>query len=62
MANIDPNEVIQDLATQLAQKDIALSMTRVALRNAERELEDANKVIAKHGIATTPDAQEEKSD
>ena len=55
MADIDPNEVIQDLATQLAQKDIALSMTRVALRKTERELEEANKVIAKHGM----DAHEE---
>jgi hypothetical protein len=57
MANVDPNEVIQDLAAQLAQKEIALAMTRVALRSTERELEDANKVIAKHGIA--PDSQED---
>jgi hypothetical protein len=55
MANVDPNEVIQDLAGQLAQKDIALSMTRIALRNTESELAEANTVIAKHGM-TDPDA------
>jgi hypothetical protein len=55
MANVDPNEVIQDLAGQLAQKDIALSMTRIALRNTESELAEANTVIAKHKM-TDPDA------
>jgi hypothetical protein len=58
MANVDPNEVIQDLAGQLAQKDIALSMTRIALRNTETELAEANKVIAKHKMAEPkPDGQ-----
>jgi hypothetical protein len=58
MANVDPNEVIQDLAAQLAQKDIALSMTRIALRNTETELDAANKVIAKHKMAEpAPDGQ-----
>jgi hypothetical protein len=58
MANVDPNEVIQDLSIQLAQTNVQLSMTRIALKNTEQELSDANQVIAKHGMAEpTPDGQ-----
>lgn len=58
MANVDPNEVIQDLSVQLAQTTVTLSMTRIALKNTEQELADANAVIAKHGMAEPkPDGQ-----
>lgn len=56
--NVDPNEVIQDLSIQLSQATIQLSMTRIALRNTEKELDAANKVIAKHKMAEpAPDGQ-----
>lgn len=58
MANVDPNEVIQDLSLQIAQATVTLSMTRIALKNTETELEAANAVIAKHGMAAPePDGQ-----
>lgn len=54
MANVDPNEVIQDLSIQLAQSSVQLSMTRIALKNTEAELDAANTVIAKHKMADVP--------
>lgn len=58
MANVDPNEVIQDLSIQLAQTNVELSMTRIALKNTEAELEAANTVIAGLSADTrAPDGQ-----
>jgi hypothetical protein len=47
MANsVDPNRVIQKLTAQLTAVTIELAATQVAL-------EDANEVIAKHGMGDT---------
>jgi hypothetical protein len=45
--NVDPNRVIQKLTAQLSAVTVELAATQVAL-------EDANAVIAKHGMTDAP--------
>jgi hypothetical protein len=50
-ANVDPNRVIQKLTAALSATQVELVCTQVAL-------EDANAVIAKHGMGEpSPDGQ-----